>query len=113
MRSVQIATIEAAASVSDTIDLGLDGNISGLITDAAWDSAGIQIEGSMDGTNFFPMFDNANIIGVTRAAASSFYSLDIHRTVSARYIRVRSGTSAVPVVQADETLVTVISGHFV
>lgn len=113
MRSVQIATIAATASVSDIIDLGLDGNLSGIITDAAWDTAGIQIEGSMDGTNFFPMFDNATVLGVTSAAASAFYAFDIHRTISARYIRVRSGTSAAPVAQADETLLTVISGHFV
>lgn len=113
MRSLQIATFAAGASVSDIVDLGLDGNLSGLITDGAFDGADIRIEGSMDGINFFPLLDGSTSVGVASAVASTFYVFDIHKTISARYIKLRSGTSAVPVVQADETLVTVISGHFV
>lgn len=113
MRSIQTVTIGAAASVSSAVDLGLDGVLSAVITDSAWDTAGIQIEGSADGTNYFPVFDNGTLVGVTSAVASKMYSIEPKQVLSARYVRVRSGTSASPVVQADSTTLTIISGHFI
>lgn len=113
MRSVQTVTIADGASVSGVVDLGLDGNLSGIITDSGWNATGIQVEGSWDGVNFFPVFDGGTLMGVTSAVASTFYVLDVHRTVSVRYVRLRSGTSAVPVAQTGATTLTVISGHFV
>lgn len=110
MRSSLSATITAGTSISDIVDLGVTGSAVGLLTSSTWTASGIQLEGSLAGINFYPMFDSFGaVVGVSSAAASALYTLDIVAAIPARYIRVRSGTSGAPVNQTNTTVVTVIS----
>jgi hypothetical protein len=113
MRSVQTATILSGASLSDSIDLA-EGSLVGVVMPAAWTAGGLHIAGSIDGTNFYPLFDTAaNEIGVTTAIASYMYSFDPGLAVPPRYIKIRSGTAGTPVNQAADRTLYVISRKFV
>jgi hypothetical protein len=112
MRSNQTATIAINASLSDSIDMA-DGSLVGIIMPAAWTAGGLHIAGSVDGTNFYPLFDTAgNELGVTSAVASYMYTFDPGLAVPPRYIKIRSGTAGTPVVQLAARTFTVIGRRF-
>jgi len=113
MRSVQTATILSGASLSDAIHLA-EGSLVGIITPAAWTAGGLHIAGSVDGTNYYPLYDTAaNEIGVTTVAASTMYAFDPGLAVPPKYIKIRSGTAGTPVNQGADRTLTVISRKFV
>lgn len=98
-------TIHNGDSVSGAIELRKDQGITGLSMPAAWTAASIQLEASLDGGTWLPMYDaDGNAIVIT-TAASIWVTLLEAATAGARYVRLRSGTSAVPVNQgADRTI---------
>lgn len=113
MRSVFTATIANGASVSDAWDMGLGGGLIGLISPSAWTAAGIQLEGSMDNVTFYPLTDTlGSAVGISSVTVSLMYYFDALAAMPARYIRVRSGTSAVPVNQGAARTLYLIARQF-
>lgn len=113
MRSVMQVTIGAGASLSSAIDCG-DGNVCGVKFPAGWTAAGFQLLGSNDGITYSPMQDQLGVIvgAAATALANIAVSLDPYTTVSFRYVKVQSGTAAVPVVQVSAVTLDVMSKRF-
>ena len=112
MRTVLTATIANGASLSDAVDCG-EGSLVGIVMPAAWTAAGLHIAGSVDGTNYYPLFDTAaNEIGITTAVASYMYAFDPGLAQPPRYIKIRSGTAGTPVNQGAARTLYVIARRF-
>lgn len=94
-----VAAITNGQSLSAAVEV--QGKLVGLIVPAAWTAAGLSFQGSIDGTNFFDIYDD----GVERQIASAnvainrLLSLDLNDWLPVQWIKVRSGTAAVPVAQ--------------
>jgi hypothetical protein len=99
MNSVQQnVSIAAGASLSASINLG-EGNLASLIMPAAWTAAILTFQGSIDGVNFYDLFDEAgNEIQYTAAAMAllvgKMVPVDAYDSAACNYIKLRSGTSA-------------------
>jgi hypothetical protein len=106
LRSLPIA---ANASLSEAID------VTGLVCltlemPAAWTAAAITFAGSLDGENFFPVYDtNGDEVSIT-VAASRVIPLDLTRFHGLRQLKVRSGTAGVPVNQAADRVIKIRVG---
>lgn len=110
-RASQTATIANGASVSASIDL-TDTSIIGIIMPAAWTTAALTIEVSADNVTFVGLaYDDlgaqANVI--SSPVASSAYALNLTGLLPYKHARLRSGTTASPVNQGAERLITVIT----
>ena len=95
------ATIETGASLTSTINLG-GLRLFGIVMPSVWTTANLTFQVSLDaGSNWVTMLDqNGNEILVT-ATPSSFIALDMpHQFAAIQYLRIRSGSSSVPVGQA-------------
>lgn len=104
-------TIASGASTSGTIDCN-DRTLTGFVTPAAWTTAALTIEASMDGTTWIgKLFDSTSTAtgSYPTVTASSGYAVDINALLPWRYLRLRSGTSDTPVVQAAARSFTVIA----
>jgi len=98
--------IDNGASLSDSVDLR-GKHIVGVGGPAGWTAAGISFEGSMDDANFYEVGNGAAEITLV-FAAGWFVSIPPGTLEGAgRYIKLRSGTSAVPVNQGDDRVITV------
>jgi hypothetical protein len=94
----QTATIAAGASLSGVVSL-TEHSLHGILLPSVWTTANLTFQASVDGTNFFEMYDDAgNEITVT-AAAARYCALDPTRWRAINCLIVRSGTSATPVNQ--------------
>lgn len=102
-----VATIAENAALSDAVPVGAGSAVYGIVMPAAWTTAGLSFQGSVDGANFFEIFDNASAWTET-AAASRIIMVDPTLSESLQQIKVRSGTSASPVNQGAERLITLI-----
>ncbi len=100
-------TIVNATSLSAVLDL--EGRtIAGVLMPAAWTAANLTFQGAdLSAGTFADVNDNAGAeVAVTAAAAkmiTGFSKLD-----GLRFIKVRSGTSAVPVNQLADRVLTLI-----
>ena len=100
-------TIDINTSLSSSIFLD-GGVVDGILMPAAWTAATISFEGSMDNVNFFEVGDGTAEISLT-ADAGWIIVIPPHKLNGAgRYIKIRSGTSAVPVNQNAERTMTVL-----
>lgn len=96
------ARIAAGTSLSTVVDLN-GAMIGGILVPAAWTAAAITFQASIDGSNFFDVFDSAGAettIASANVVASRFVLMDIRDFAGVRFLRLRSGTAAVPVNQA-------------
>ena len=103
-------TIAGLGSLSDAAFLG-GMRLTGLEMPSAWTAADITLQGSMDGTNFVNLFwgfevDTAEI--VLKADASRGICLNPGDFRSWPYVKVRSGTSGVPIPQGDNRVIGLI-----
>lgn len=105
--SVQNATIAAAASLSGAVDLN-NYALVGIVVPAGWDAADITLQGSVDGTTFFNVYQDDDSELTIQAAASRYVVVDPRYTYGLQRIKVRSGTAAAPVNQADEVVVRLV-----
>lgn len=74
---------------------------------AAWTAANLTFQGSHDGVTYADVFDGvaAGAEIVVGAAAARYIVLDQTKIAGFAYVKIRSGTSGVPVAQgADRTL---------
>lgn len=104
-------TILSGASLSDAIYLG-NRHLSGIIMPAAWTSAALTFQFSLDGTNYYNAFSLTAELTANTTAAAANQSINIATSATfhgARYLKIRSGTAATPVVQGADRVLTVIS----
>ncbi len=102
------ATIAISASLSGSVDVN-GTTIAGYIMPAAWTAAGITLQVSVDGTNFFNLYDQYGNEVSHIVDASSFVQLTPSDMAAIRYIKIRSGTSGTPVNQAAERVITLVT----
>lgn len=104
----QDSVIAAGTSLSPIISVSR-ANVIALIMPIAWTAAGLTFQGSIDGDNFFDMYDQAgNEITVPVAASRYVGGLDALGFGSFNYFRIRSGTASVPVNQAADRPIRVV-----
>lgn len=96
---IKPAIIEASASLSEAVDLGLS-RLSRISMPASWTTAKLTFQVSPDGDTYQDLYDYLGIETTVEAAAAREISLDIQPFLSIRYIKVRSGISATAVAQA-------------
>lgn len=99
-------TIANGVSLSDAVDLR-GRKLVAIIMPAAWTTASLTFQGSVDGTNFFNVYDGAAERALP-VAASYYSTLAIVDWVGFRYIRLRSGTAGTPVNQGGTRTITLV-----
>ena len=110
-RTTVTATIPSAASVSNALDLGVTA-LLGFIAPAAWTAAALNIEVSADNATWAPAVVDGSGIATgswSSVVAGNAYAVDTVPMLPFRYIRLRSGTFAAPVVQAAARAFVVIT----
>jgi hypothetical protein len=96
--STIIATIAARGTITPAIAIA--GPIIGIIMPPAWTAAVVTMQGSSDGINFYDVYD-----GVTakefafNLKPNSMAPITSNRMCCFTSIKLRSGTSALPVMQ--------------
>lgn len=103
------ATIANGASLSNAVSLGTSDLIS-IIMPAAWTAAALTYQFSVDGTNFYDAYSATAELTATSTGASRIININAATYDAARYIKIRSGTSATPVNQAADRTLTLILG---
>lgn len=111
-RATVNATIANGTSESGTVDL-FGTSILGFIAPAAWTAAALNIETSVDGTNWVTagLFDSAGaaVSSWSSITAGAGYSVDPVAMLAWRYIRLRSGTTGTPVNQGADRVFTIVT----
>lgn len=93
------AGIASASSLSAAIDLG-ERRAVRIITPASWTAAALTFQVSYDGTTWDDLYDeNGTEVSYTLVAGKSM-RLPISDWLGVRHLKLRSGTSTVPVNQA-------------
>lgn len=103
------ATIANGASLSGIVNLGSN-DLIGIIFPSTWTAASITFQFSIDGTNFYDAYSTTTELSATAASASRMVSINAVNYDMGRYIKIRSGTSATPVNQAADRILTLILG---
>lgn len=102
-------TIAANASLSNP-STPLNGyRVVGILTDAAWDAAKITFQVSLDGINWFNLYDADGEVVVSSITGAAAISMELNALFGWQYVRVRSGIAATAVNQVDATVVTLVT----
>jgi hypothetical protein len=102
------ATIANAASLSDAIDIS-GTTLVGYIIPSSWTAADITFTASVDGTNFYNVYDQfGNEIKHT-VSTSRYVTLPPSDFASIRFIKLRSGTSSSAITQGAERLIKLVT----
>lgn len=101
------ATIAPSESLSNPVKLGERKHV-GLIMPAAWDAADITFQVSYDGVNYGNLYDKSGAEVSTKAAASQAIQIGDFDLAPWVYIKIRSGTAALPVVQTAARTIQVV-----
>lgn len=105
-RLTSTATITIGSSTTISSSVNLDGTaIVGFISPAAWTASTLKIQGSMDGTNFYDIYDSTSTAVSSWASinAATAYTVDVVNMLPFTYIRFVAGTA-----QAADRAFTVI-----
>lgn len=106
--TTKTATIANGQSLSGVVDLE-QLNITGLLIPAAWTAADITFQISPDGTTYGDLVDSSgNEIKLSGIAAGKFIGVNLAELSGARYLKIRSGTSASAVNQAADRTISLI-----
>ncbi len=103
-KDVVIAINESLSTVAEIGGSAL----VGMITPAAWTTAGITLQGSHNSSAFNNMYDSAGSEKTISAAASRYIMLDPADFAGCDAIKIRSGTSGAAVNQAAARTVTLV-----
>ncbi len=103
------AIIPAGQSESQAIDLGLSRAHRIEMPDGGWTAAMITFRVSYDGADFDDLFLDTAEYQVSTAASGRAITLNQEVFYGVRRLIVRSGTSAAPVNQAAERILTVVT----
>jgi hypothetical protein len=100
------ATIANGASLSDAVTL--NGSQVGVIEmPAAWTASCLTFQVSIDGTNYFNLYDNDGNEVYIIADVSRRIHVDLGTLNQHKYIKIRSGTSTTAVTQGAQRLIYV------
>jgi hypothetical protein len=108
MNDQLVATILAGQSLSDAVAIGGFKPVA-LLMPAAWDTALVTFQASYDGVAYGVVVDLDNTEFQLNVPASRWVSLPAAPFSGARYIKVRSGVSGIPVNQAADRAITIIT----
>ena len=87
------ATIENNDDESDEVQLlPVHGRLVGLITDAVFVAADVTFEVSVDGTNFFPLYDESNEYTIS-ADADQYHRVDTNIFFGVRYLTLHTSVA--------------------
>lgn len=102
------ATIANAASLSAAVYISR-ANLVGIIMPAAWTAAALTFQASIDGDTYFDLYDQAgNEVNIPTAASRFVGGLDALNFGCFNYLKVRSGTTGVPVNQGASRDLTLV-----
>lgn len=107
-REYTSAVIASAGSVSGTVLCG-EGVPVALIMPAAWTAASITFQGSADNSTFNNLYDESGSEITFTVSTSRWVSIPATYFAGIRFLRLRSGTSGVPVAQAADRTITVVT----
>ena len=93
------ATIALGASLSDALNIS-SGSVSYIELPATWTTAVLTFQGSLDGTNYFNIFDDEGYEVIVFVEAGRRVHVQQHNINQNKYIKLRSGTSFNAVNQA-------------
>jgi hypothetical protein len=112
-------TFRTADTIANGTALGAAGadlnnqHLVGIQMPAAWTAAALTFAMSLDGgTTWLNIYDQNGTELTVQAAASTYIALSPTLLTVPGLLRVRSGTSAVPVNQAADRLVTFLSHRY-
>lgn len=102
------ATIAAGASLSGAVVLGGDLLVGVALT--TWDSAGMTFQASVDGgVTFYNVYKDDGVeLTFTTSTGNRYVAVDPSIFAGIEQLKVRSGTSSVPVNQTTAEVVTLI-----
>jgi len=106
VRGTATATIANGESLSAAVDIG-DNVVASIVMPAAWTTAVITFDASIDGTTYGPLYDRYGTEYSVQVAATRSIPLSVQDFVGFRYLKIRSGTSGVPVNQAAERIIAI------
>lgn len=99
------AVIANGASLSDSLYVW-PCQASAIIMPAAWTAASMTFQGSMDGVNFFDLFNDSGVEYEIPVLVSQAVQLNVPLTFP--YVKIRSGTTGTPVNQGGARSVTLV-----
>ncbi len=104
--SDKISLIASGTSLSAAVPL--DGGMpAALSIPAGWTAAALTFQASIDGgLTFFDFYDKAGVEYAVSATANRAFILPLNDLAGLTHIKLRSGTTATPVVQAADRVIT-------
>lgn len=108
IRTTTVTVANLASLSGASLDLSVLGKPVAVITDAAWDTQAMTFQVSVDGVNFFNLYNEGSEYQIAGAAASHFHRVDWSLFYGVKFLKVRSGTGAAPVNQAGDSVVTLV-----
>ncbi len=104
--------IANGASASAALDLG-GLHLAAIAMPAVWTAAALSLQTSFDGVTWFDVFNSDGTELLLTVLASQYILLDFTKTIAlGQMVRLRSGTSAAPVVQGGARTLSVVSRSF-
>ena len=105
-----VATIANGTALAPAVRLPNGHGLAGILMSAAWTSAVITAQVSLDNATFYDLYspDGTEVSIVVSAAASAIYLLPAEWII-ANYIKIRSGTTGTPVNQDAERAITLVT----
>lgn len=108
---VKRVVIPAGQSVSGWVDLE-NGQVAVIHMPAVWTAAAITFDSAPEGSGpYQPLFDDGGVEVALTVSGGRNCGIDINalKLSAVRFLRVRSGTSALPVVQAAERVLWIVT----
>ena len=114
IRQNTVTILNGTALSTASVDIQRE-QLVGLIMPAGWDAAGLSLQGSIDGQTWGNVFTASGELSFPSAscAAGNLLAFDAHLTPAIRFLKVRSGTSAAPVNQTADRVVTILTRDLV
>jgi hypothetical protein len=107
--STKTVTIANGAALSGASADLAGGALVAIIPDSAWDTNAVTFQASLDGTNWFNLYNGGTEYSLAGVVASAFCAVDPDLFLGARYVKVRSGTGAAAVNQTGAVVVTLVA----
>ena len=102
------ATITSGTALSPAIDLQIY-RLFAISMPASWTAAPITFQASIDGVNYFNVYDDTGTeVSITVAASQYVVLTTPAKMLGARWLKVRSGPNSVPVNQGSTVVVNVV-----
>lgn len=105
---LQTATIAINTALAAAVDLGMN-RLVGIVMPSGWDAAAITFQASVDGTTYYDVYSSGGTELNFTVAASRFVNVDPTTLRGWRYVKVRSGTTGVPVNQTAARAVQLVT----